>query len=155
MSAASLWHTPGHRHLIYHSQGRIQAAGAGCHVFTLGTETMLAHLVVTAALTLRILYRRLEVNTALAWIVLLVTLPLAGPALYIFFGDHSLGARRLKLGQRIRTLYQKAYAVEGTDGASLAHLPEPFAGLSRAITRESGFPLLARNAHAADQGASL
>ncbi len=114
-------------------------------MFTLGTETMLAHLVVTAALTLRILYRRLEVNTALAWIVLLVTLPLAGPALYIFFGDHSLGARRLKLGQRIRTLYQKAYAVEGTDGASLAHLPEPFAGLSRAITRESGFPLLARN----------
>ena len=117
-------------------------------MFTLGTETMLAHLVVTAALALRILYRRLEVNTALAWIVVLVTLPLAGPALYIFFGDHSLGARRLKLGQRIRTLYQEAYDVADTDGGSLADIPEPFAGLSRSIARESGFPLLARNGYA-------
>lgn len=114
-------------------------------MFTLGTEAMIAHLVLTFALTLRILYRRLEVNTALAWIVLLVTMPVAGPLLYTFFGDHSLGARRLKLGQRIRSLYQKAYAVTGTDGVSLDDMAEPFAGLSRAISQESGFPLLARN----------
>jgi cardiolipin synthase len=106
-----------------------------------------AHVVLASALTLRILYRKLEVNTALAWIVMLIAMPIAGPILYFFFSDHSLGQRRLKLGQRIRTYYQKAYAVAGADEASLTSVPEPFAALARALTVESGFPALARNGY--------
>lgn len=109
---------------------------------------VVAHILVTGALSLRILYRKLEVNTALAWIVMLIAMPLAGPILYLLFSDHSLGQRRLHLGQRIRSFYQKAYAVAGADGASLKAVPEPFAALASSMTLESGFPALARNSYA-------
>ena len=109
---------------------------------------ILIHISLASALTLRILYRKLEVNTALAWIVMLIAMPIAGPLLYIVFGDRSLGQRRLKLGQRIRSYYQKAYAVAGVDTVRLDSIPEPFGGLARSITKDSGFPVLARNGHA-------
>ena len=113
-----------------------------------GSIPLLAHIVLAGGLTLRILYRKLEVNTALAWIVMLVAMPIAGPILYVLFGDHSLGGRRLKLGRRIRTFYQNAYGVGGADEAPLQSVPEPFASLARSMTVESGFPVLARNGYA-------
>jgi cardiolipin synthase len=79
---------------------------------------------------------------------MLVAMPVAGPVIYLLFGDHSLGAQRLKLGQRIRAFYQEAYAVTGADAAPLDDIPEPFAGLSRSIALESGFPMQARNSYA-------
>ncbi len=109
---------------------------------------LLLHFGVALGLALRVLYRKLEVNTALAWIVLLIGAPIAGPVLYLLFGAHSLGRRRLILGERIRTYYQKAYAVAGADSAPLDAIAEPFGALARSITRESGFPVLARNRHA-------
>jgi len=108
---------------------------------------LLIHIGLASVLTLRILYRKLEVNTALAWIVMLIAMPIAGPVLYFVFGDPSLGQRRLKLGQRIRSYYQKAYAVAGADSVHLKYIAEPFAALARSITRETGFPVLARNRH--------
>ena len=117
-------------------------------MISFATASLLAHILVAGGLTVRILYRKLEVTTALAWIVMLVTMPVAGPVFYLLFGDHSLGARRLKLGQRIRTFYQEAYAVSGADAAPLDDIPEPFAGLSRSIALASGFPMQARNSYA-------
>ena len=108
---------------------------------------LLIHIALAGGLTLRILYRKLEVNTALAWIVMLIAMPIAGPILYLVFGDHTLGQRRLKLGQRIRSYYQKAYAVAGADTVSLDGIAEPFGGLAKSITKDSGFPVLARNRH--------
>lgn len=112
-----------------------------------GLISLVAHIALTCLLSLRILYRKLEVNTALAWIVMLAAMPVAGPILYFLFGARSLGQRRLKLGLRIRTLYQRAYAVAGADGASLNSVPEPFASLARTVTAECGFPVLARNSY--------
>jgi cardiolipin synthase A/B len=109
---------------------------------------LLIHIALATGFTLRILYQKLEVNTALAWIVMLIAMPFAGPVLYILFGDHTLGQRRLKLGQRIRGYYQKAYAVAGADGVGLEAVAEPFGALAKSITRESGFPVLARNRYA-------
>ncbi len=60
----------------------------------------------------------------------------------------AFGQRRLKLGQRIRSYYQKAYAVAGADSVRLDCIPEPFGGLARSITKDSGFPVLARNRQA-------
>jgi cardiolipin synthase len=120
----------------------------GFELFSHSWILIIAHVVLVGAFTLRILYRKLEVNTALAWIVMFVAMPIAGPVLYVLFGDHSLGRRRLKLGQRIRTFYQNAYAVAGADGAPLQSIPEPFASLARSMTVESGFPVLARNGYA-------
>src|ERR1022692_1112123 len=106
---------------------------------------LLIHIGLSSVLTLHILYRRLEVNTALAWIVMLIAMPIAGPVLYLVFGDRSLGQHRLKLGQRIRSYYQKAYAVAGADSVPIESVAEPFGGLARSITKESGFPVLAQN----------
>ena len=95
---------------------------------------LLIHIALAAGLTLRILYRKLEVNTALAWIVMLIAMPFAGAVLYVLFGDHTLGQRRLKLGQRIRGYYQTAYAVAGADGVGLETVAEPFGALAKSIT---------------------
>jgi cardiolipin synthase A/B len=76
---------------------------------------------------------------------MLIAMPIAGPVLYVLFGDPSLGQRRLKLGQRIRSYYQRAYAVGGSDSVRLEGIDEPFGALARSITKESGFPVLARN----------
>ncbi len=78
---------------------------------------------------------------------MLFAMPIAGPVRYLLFGAHTLGERRLKLGRRIRAFYQDAYAVAGDDGADAKGIAEPFAALAGSITRESGFPVLARNRH--------
>ena len=78
---------------------------------------------------------------------MLIAMPIAGPALYLLFGAHTLGERRLKLGRRIRDFYQDAYAVAGDDGADTRTMAEPFAAMAESITRETGFPVLERNRH--------
>ena len=70
---------------------------------------------------------------------MLFAMPIAGPVLYLLFGAHTLGERRLKLGRRIRAFYQDAYAVAGDDGADAKGIAEPFAALAGSITRESGW----------------
>ncbi|WP_245653810.1 cardiolipin synthase [Novosphingobium rosa] len=106
---------------------------------------LLIHIVVATVLSLRVLYRKLQVNSALAWIVVLIAMPIAGPVLYVLFGAPSLGERRLELGQRIRRFYEKAYAIAGTDSVGLDAIPEPFPALSASIAQESSFPILSRN----------
>lgn len=103
------------------------------------------HIIVAGALTVRILYRRLEVNTALAWIVMLVAMPIAGPILYFLFGDHSLGRRRVKLSADIRRFYQEAHAVAHGDGVPPHQVGAPFDALARSLTAECGFPVLSHN----------
>jgi len=106
---------------------------------------LLVHVGVATGLSLHILYRKLQVNTALAWIVLLIAMPIGGPVLYILFGDPTLGQRRLRLGARIRHYYQKAYAVARADSVNLGLIAEPFGALAGSIAGDSGFPVLARN----------
>jgi cardiolipin synthase len=115
------------------------------------------HIVVATVLSVRILYRRLQVNTALAWIVLLIGMPIAGPVLYVLFGAPTLGQRRLKLGQRIRRFYRKAYDVAPADSVAADRIAAPFGALAGSIAHDSGFPLLAHNGYAilTDAGAIL
>jgi cardiolipin synthase len=107
---------------------------------------LLVHVALATGLSCRVLYRRLQVNSALAWIAVLIAMPVAGPVLYVLFGDPTLGQRRLRLGQQIRDYYEKAYAITGVDGASLDAIPRPFGALAGSMAQGSGFPVLARNA---------
>jgi cardiolipin synthase len=118
---------------------------------------LIVHFVLATGFSLRILYRKLQVNSALAWIVLLIAMPFAGPLLYIMFGDPTLGQRRLHLGERIRHFYQKAYALARADSANLAAIPAPFDALAGSIMHDSGFPVLASNSYTllSDAGAIL
>jgi cardiolipin synthase len=115
------------------------------------------HIVVATVLSVRILYRRLQVNTALAWIVLLIGMPIAGPVLYVLFGAPTLGQRRLKLGDRIRRYYQKTYDVTRDVDVAFDRIAEPFGALAGSIAGDSGFPVLVCNGYdiLTDAGAIL
>jgi cardiolipin synthase len=119
--------------------------GEGADLISPISTPLVIHIALATGLSLHILYRKLQVNTALAWIVLLIAMPIAGPVLYILFGDPTLGQRRLQLGQRIRRYYQKAYAVARTDSVNMGLIAEPFGALAGSIATDSGFPVLARN----------
>jgi cardiolipin synthase A/B len=126
-------------------------------VFPSISAPLLLHVVLATGLSLRVLYRRLQVNSALAWIAVLIAMPVAGPVLYVMFGAPTLGQRRLRAGQRIRAYYEKAYALASAQGADEQDIPQPFGALAGSISRDSGFPLLARNRYAllTDAGAIL
>ncbi|RZV37444.1 MAG: hypothetical protein EX271_11560, partial [Acidimicrobiales bacterium] len=74
--------------------------------------TFFLHILIVVGLGLRIIYRKLAVNTALAWLIIIAALPFFGVGFYFLFGDHKLGRKRLNLGRRIRAYYQKAFGIE-------------------------------------------
>ena len=102
--------------------------------------TLLLHFFAVMFLGLRILYRRMAVNTTLAWLIIIAAFPIGGVILYFLFGDHRLGRKRLKLGERIRNYYQNAYKITESDvrHSKLAISPF-FEDLSRTVSDETGF----------------
>lgn len=102
--------------------------------------TIIIHLLVVLGLGLRILYRRMAVNTTLAWLIIIAALPIGGAAFYFLFGDHRLGRKRLKIGERIRSFYQDAYDVTSKNLDSFDLDVSPFfTDLSHIVSRETGF----------------
>lgn len=102
--------------------------------------TVLLHILVVIALGLRILYRRMAVNTTLAWLIIIAALPIAGIVFYFLFGDHRLGRKRLKLGERIRSYYQNAYEITKGDVLSSYMSVSPFfEDLSNVVAIDTGF----------------
>lgn len=102
--------------------------------------TLLLHILVVLGLSFRVLYRRMAVNTTLAWIFIIAALPIGGVIFYFLFGDHRLGRKRLKLGPRIRQYYQSAYDItdEEVDGDHL-EITDFFRDLSNVVSKETGF----------------
>lgn len=102
--------------------------------------TLLLHVLVVLFLSLRVLYRRMAVNTTLAWLIIIAALPIGGITLYFLFGDHRLGRKRLKLGERIRNYYQNAYDISADDVTDAQMEVSPFfEDLSRVVATETGF----------------
>lgn len=102
--------------------------------------TVLFHFLAVAILGLRILYRQMAVNTTLAWLIIIAALPIGGIILYFLFGDHRLGRKRLRLGERIRNYYQNAYEITADDLTDKTMQVSPFfEDLSRVVSNETGF----------------
>lgn len=102
--------------------------------------TVLLHILTVLVLGLRILYRRMAVNTTLAWLIIIAALPIGGIIFYFLFGDHRLGRKRLKLGERIRNYYQTAYDITEGDVTDAQMSVSPFfEDLSRVVANETGF----------------
>ena len=102
--------------------------------------TVLAHILVVLGMGLRILYRRMAVNTTLAWLIIIAALPIGGVIFYFLFGDHRLGRKRLKLGPQIREYYQNAYDISDEDVPDEDMKVTPFfEDLSDIVARETGF----------------
>lgn len=102
--------------------------------------TVLLHVAAVIFLGLRILYRRMAVNTTLAWLIIIAAFPIGGVIFYFLFGDHRLGRKRLKLGERIRSYYQNAYEITEGDVTDAEMAVSPFfEDLSRVVANETGF----------------
>ena len=100
--------------------------------------TLILHILVVFVMGLRILYRRMAVNTTLAWIIIIAAFPVGGVVFYFLFGDHRLGRKRLKLGPRIRQYYQSAYDISADDEGGSPIAPF-FEDLSQIVAIETGF----------------
>ena len=108
---------------------------------------LILHMILAIGFSLRVLYRKLEVNTTLAWIVILFAIPFVGSVAYLFFGNYRLSRRRRKLNRAIQSSFQQAFNLP-----SLAHLttdgmPERFRDLAISFHKETGFPVLSGNTY--------
>ena len=102
--------------------------------------TVLLHALAVVILGMRVLYRRMAVNTTLAWLIVIAALPIGGILLYLLFGDHRLGRKRLRQGERIRRYYQNAYEINDDDVSDAQmDVSSFFEDLSRVVAIETGF----------------
>ena len=109
----------------------------------LSSIPFIVHFSLSVLAAVRLLYRKLEVNTTLAWLFLLFGLPVVGVVLYVLFGDHRLGQRRMKMGERLRSFFMQVLNVqEASLPPNVTGTPR-YEALSRSILADSGFPVLA------------
>ncbi len=65
------------------------------------------HIVLVVLLAIRVIMRRRPVGVSLAWLLLMLSIPLAGVLLYGLIGERSLGRWRARRSQRLRGHYQE------------------------------------------------
>lgn len=108
----------------------------------LSSIPFLVHFTLSVLAAIRLLYRKRAVNTTLAWLFLLFGLPIIGVVLYLLFGDHRLGRRRMQMGERLRSFFLRVFNIEeATVPLNAAGSPR-YEGLARAIQADTGFPVL-------------
>jgi cardiolipin synthase len=96
---------------------------------------LLAHLAVFLAVMLRILSRRQSPGVAMAWILLVLLVPLAGPVLYVMIGERRLGRRWIERAEAERATLSRRYARLAADAtldpAATGAIGEPVARLAQ------------------------
>ena len=106
----------------------------------------LLYLVAIVWVWLRVIMRRPPTGVALAWMVLVVVLPLVGVVLYVLIGERRVGQRRARRIAAIRSDYAKlASRVIGEGLTRVAwekHRPEA-RGMDRLATCLVGIPTVA------------
>jgi cardiolipin synthase len=60
------------------------------------TLAALAHLLIVTTVAVRVIMRRSATGVALAWLLLISSLPFAGAVVYLFFGERRIGRRRTR-----------------------------------------------------------
>ncbi len=106
----------------------------------------LLHLTVALTLAIRIVLKRRPVGVSLAWLLLLVLLPVAGIALYLLIGDHRLGNKRLNRAARLLPAYTRwAEQMSDTHPECLPDLAPCYQGVYQLSQRSLGVPVLGNN----------
>jgi cardiolipin synthase A/B len=103
-----------------------------------GPLFILFHVAVCLAMTLRILSRRNPPGVAVAWILLILLVPVIGAVLYVMIGERRLGRRWIERAEAERadlTLRFGALSADSTrDPIDAGPVGEPVARLTRALT---------------------
>lgn len=102
-----------------------------------GPLFILFHVAVCLAMTLRILSRRNPPGVAVAWILLILLVPVIGAVLYVMIGERRLGRRWIERAEAERadlTLRFGALSADSTrDPIDAGPVGEPVARLTRAL----------------------
>lgn len=101
---------------------------------------LVAHIVMMVLLTLRILSVQRNIGVAIAWLVILLTLPLIGFIAYVLIGEPMIGRRYLQRTEQAHALLNEMADRERLvfdQGQDL--LPETYRGVSRIGTLWTGF----------------
>lgn len=94
----------------------------------------------------RVLTRKLNVSTTLAWSVLLLFLPLLGTFFYLLIGENRLGSRRLGAHERIaKDLEERALGRWKNIATDWTHESQPFDQVARLCAAVTGLPPLKGN----------
>lgn len=107
---------------------------------------LLLDLIVRVGIALRVVMRRLNLSTTLAWLLLLLFVPFAGVVLYALIGENRLGRQRAALAERITTaVRRRAQSIWTGDGPRWIADEAETKQLIRLLTTMGGLPPLRGN----------
>src|SRR5262249_48537195 len=89
------------------------------------TGVYLLDLCIRIGLSVRVIKRRLPVGVALAWLSVILILPLAGGVLYLLFGEYRLGRGRGRPAGQLEGGWQKRFPHFYSTGAAGAPASTP------------------------------
>ncbi|MFZ4757365.1 MAG: cardiolipin synthase [Burkholderiaceae bacterium] len=97
----------------------------------------LAHFAVFVAVTLRVLARRNPPGVSMAWILMVLLVPVAGLVLYVMIGERRLGRRWIERAEAERASLSQRYDALSLDGvldpAEIGPVGEPVARLAQSL----------------------
>ena len=113
----------------------------------LATTFVALHVLIQLALVVRVLLRpHRDPASRIAWVVVIVALPMLGIFAYILFGEVNIGRRRIQRMREVLARMPDVTDAVGVDGENLRpDVPEPHAHLFRVGHSISGFPPVGGN----------
>ena len=112
----------------------------------IGIALFVGYAVMIVGLLFRVVMKRRPIGVSLAWLTIILTIPVAGISLYLLFGEIRLGRKRV---ERARDMYQPYTDWIRELVGSFAHQPaipgEQASALSQLVQSQLGMPLLAGN----------
>ncbi|MFK7778219.1 MAG: cardiolipin synthase [Gimesia sp.] len=76
-------------------------------ILHLSNVFLVIHLLLVLAVSIRVIMKRPATGVALAWLVLIFAIPLAGVLFYFLIGERRIGSGRIQAIEKLRTDYQK------------------------------------------------
>jgi len=112
-----------------------------------GTLVAAAHVLVTLAVSVRVVMKRRPPGVSLAWLILVAFVPYAGAVLYLLFGERPLGRKRTA---RARSERQPAVSMlcelMRNEVTAVEEVPVQWQPIRRLADGAIGFPALGHNA---------
>ena len=110
--------------------------------------SVLLHFLLQAALIARVLLREhRDPASRLAWIVVILAVPIAGMLAYLLLGETNIGRRRVERVERVRAALPAFADIPGVDADAVRPaVPERWLPLFRVGSTISGFAPVAGNA---------
>ncbi len=116
----------------------------------MGTVLLTLHVLIQAALTVRVLLRpHRDPASRIAWIVVIIVIPVVGILAYLLLGETNIGRRRVARMREVISRLPDAAQVAGADGTNLqADVPQHYAHLFQTGKSVNGFePVGGNRAH--------